>query len=126
MNLIYRWFIQPMLDKTPPHIEESAFLETLWDVKSRIYTAFQVERAFAMPGLYLEVPHTKFYGRGPRQVKPGDALLIRDEPSTECLHVSLITSSEEEHTFELTETEWHSIERFVTEVEDPCSHLPST
>ena len=127
LRQIYQWFIKPMLDHAPRHIEDEVYLEALWGVKQKVFTLCRAAKSFNLPGLYLEVANTKFFGRGDRQIWEGDMLLTRRDPVLGRVHVSVLAwDDDDELTFELTEQEWSSIKRFVTEVEDPCNHLPST
>jgi hypothetical protein len=127
LSKIYNWFLKPMLKDVPLQVDETGYLEAQWGVKLRVVERFRANKPFEMPGLFLEAPNAKMYGRGERQIPEGQEIWVRLDPVLGRVHVCFEPRPEgDDITYELTPREWTSVQRFITEVEDPCEHSPST
>lgn len=131
LGKLYSWFLEPLFRNAPEGIDDFTYLEALFGIRTRVFERYSAKKEFVLPGYYLEVANCRMQGRGYRAVVPGDELFVRKDPVLGRLHVSFFGGKgNEEQTFELTQSEWESIERFLEEVPDPCNHYhdlcPST
>lgn len=120
------WFIAPLLAQKPLAQSDQTFLEEcVFHIHDRVWKRYQATQSFTLPGLYLEVPHMKIQGVGPREVAKDTELWIVANHSmdTPTWHVSYMAGQGgKEVVFELSEDEWFQVLRFVKEYPLPCCH----
>jgi hypothetical protein len=110
-DLFKQKFIIPLLELRPPKVDEETFLKILFSTDSRIISAYYVNGAVEIPGVFLEngtIPHPAKLRLSPkRMTKRGTVLWVRvDDRETNKIHVE-----HKGYVFLLDRTQWNRLKR---------------
>lgn len=102
---IFRKFFGPAARYKPHTIDTAQYWDLMFAADTRDIECYRAKHSFNLPGLYCKSPGTKIQGIGPRHVRKGQPLMVRDEGDRVDVE-KLATKTHIEHVFQLTQSQW--------------------
>jgi hypothetical protein len=110
-DLLKEKILQPILNLRPRSVTPEDFLEAIFNVHTRIISAYYVRQGFDIPGLYLENDTIPIQGIDTpyRRTKRGGHIIVRvDDREPEMVQVE-----SKGHVFVMNRLEWNTIRPYL-------------